>query len=54
MKYAIIADNGKKRVTLVSDDHIDIDITEGNRRIFTLSLLHGKLYDQDGKEINTK
>jgi hypothetical protein len=54
MKYAIIADNGRKRVTLTSDDAIDIDITEGNRRITRISLLHGRLYDQEGKEIQTK
>lgn len=51
MKYAIIADNGRKRVTIASDDYIDLDITEGNRRIFTLTLRNGKLYDQHDNEI---
>ena len=51
MKYAIIADNGRKRVTLASDDTIDIDITEGNKRIFTLSLRNGRLYDEFDNKI---
>lgn len=53
MKYAIRLDNGRKAITLASDDIITIDITTGNRRTYALTLRDGVLYDQDDNEVHT-
>lgn len=52
MKYSVkLTREDGKTVTLAANEYIDIDITEGNRRIFTLTLRNGKLYDQHDNEI---
>lgn len=52
MKYAIIADNGRKSITLASNEYIDIDIKDGNKYIARLTVRDGKLYNEADDDIS--
>ena len=57
MKYAIIADNGHKRVTLASDECIDLDITYRNKIIAQLTVRQGServgVFDENDNDISS-
>jgi hypothetical protein len=53
MKYSVIADNGRKSVTIVSDNVIDIDIKDGNKFIARLTVRGGKVFNENDDDIST-
>ena len=57
MKYAIIADNGRKSITLASNDYIDIYIKDGNKYIARLTLRQGServgVFDENDNDISS-
>lgn len=47
MRYAIVADNGKRQAKIASDEYLDLDIKDGNKFIARLTVRDGKIYDEN-------
>ena len=57
MKYSVTLDNGRKSITLASNEYIDIDIKDGNKYIARLILRQGServgVFDENDNDISS-